>query len=50
MSTLSQRVEALAAEATGDEKTGMLIVARGLEAPMKQIAANAGIEGANRRR
>ena len=39
-------VEALAAEATGDDKTGMQIVARGLEAPMKQIAANAGIEGA----
>ena len=39
-------VEALAAEAAGDEKTGMQIVARGLEAPMKQIAANAGIEGA----
>ena len=39
-------VEALATEATGDEKTGMQIVARGLEAPMKQIAANAGIEGA----
>ena len=39
-------VVALAAEATGDEKTGMQIVARGLEAPMKQIAANAGIEGA----
>ena len=39
-------VEALAEEATGDEKTGMQIVARGLEAPMKQIAANAGIEGA----
>ena len=38
-------VEALAAEATGDEKTGMQIVARGLEAPMKQIAANAGIDG-----
>ncbi len=40
-------VEALAAEAAGDEKTGMQIVARGLEAPMKQIAANAGIEGAS---
>ena len=39
-------VEALAAEAAGDEKTGMQIVARGLEAPMKLIAANAGIEGA----
>ena len=39
-------VEALAASATGDEKTGMQIVARGLEAPMAQIAVNAGIEGA----
>ena len=39
-------VEALAAKAEGDEKTGMLIVARGLEAPMAQIAFNAGIEGA----
>ncbi|HJA47759.1 MAG TPA: chaperonin GroEL [Candidatus Agathobaculum intestinipullorum] len=39
-------VEALAASAQGDEKTGMQIVARGLEAPMAQIAVNAGIEGA----
>ena len=39
-------VEALAAEAAGDEKTGMQIVARALTAPVKQIAANAGIEGA----
>lgn len=39
-------VEKLIESATGDEKTGMSIVARGLEAPMKQIAANAGIEGA----
>ena len=39
-------VEALAETAEGDEKTGMLIVARGLEAPMAQIAVNAGIEGA----
>ncbi len=39
-------VNALAENATGDEKTGMQIVARGLEAPMNQIAANAGIEGA----
>ena len=38
-------VEALAASATGDEKTGMQIVARGLEAPMAQIAVNAGLEG-----
>ncbi|WP_125114525.1 chaperonin GroEL [Agathobaculum sp. Marseille-P7918] len=39
-------VEALAEAAEGDEKTGMQIVARGLEAPMTQIAYNAGIEGA----
>ena len=39
-------VEALAETAEGDEKTGMQIVARGLEAPMGQIAVNAGIEGA----
>ena len=39
-------VEALAETAEGDEKTGMQIVARGLEAPMAQIAVNAGIEGA----
>jgi len=39
-------VQALAEKAVGDEKTGMQIVARGLEAPMNQIAANAGIEGA----
>ena len=39
-------VEALAETAEGDEKTGMQSVARGLEAPMAQIAINAGIEGA----
>lgn len=39
-------VEALAETAEGDEKTGMQLVARGLEAPMTQIAFNAGIEGA----
>ena len=39
-------VLALAEKAEGDEKTGMQIVARGLEAPIQQIAANAGIEGA----
>ncbi|WP_346705229.1 chaperonin GroEL [uncultured Agathobaculum sp.] len=39
-------VEALAETAEGDEKTGMQIVTRGLEAPMAQIAFNAGIEGA----
>lgn len=30
----------------GDEKTGVNIVLRGLEEPVKQIAANAGVEGA----
>ncbi len=39
-------VNLLADSASGDEKTGMQIVARGLAAPMNQIAANAGIEGA----
>ncbi|MBI4728317.1 MAG: chaperonin GroEL [Acidobacteria bacterium] len=29
----------------GDEKTGALIVRRGLEEPLKQIAVNAGLEG-----
>lgn len=35
-----------AIEATGDEKTGVEIVSRALEAPVKQIAANAGVDGA----
>lgn len=39
-------VEALAAKTEGDEKTGMQLVARGLTEPLKQIAANAGIDGA----
>lgn len=30
----------------GDERTGALIIARALEAPLRQIAINAGIEGA----
>ena len=38
-------VEKLMAEAEGDEKTGMQIIARALTAPVKQIAANAGIDG-----
>ena len=29
----------------GDEKTGALIIAKALEAPVRQIAANAGVEG-----
>ena len=39
-------VEKLLAETDGDEKTGVQIVARALTAPVKQIAANAGIDGA----
>ena len=35
----------LLAESEGDEKTGVQIVARALTAPVKQIAANAGIDG-----
>jgi len=31
---------------TGDEKTGAEIVARAIEAPLRQLAANAGVEGA----
>jgi chaperonin GroEL len=30
---------------TGDEATGARIVAKALEAPLKQIAENAGMEG-----
>lgn len=39
-------VEKLIATLDGDEKTGAKIVLKGLEAPVLQIAANAGIEGA----
>ncbi len=38
-------VEAIIEKANGDEKTGMLIVLKALEEPVKQIAANAGLEG-----
>jgi chaperonin GroEL len=38
-------VEKLMAKETGDEKTGMQLVAKALLAPVKQIAANAGLEG-----
>ncbi|MEE1043108.1 MAG: TCP-1/cpn60 chaperonin family protein, partial [Clostridia bacterium] len=38
-------VEAIIANASGDEKTGMTIVLKALEEPVKQIAANAGLEG-----
>ena len=39
-------VQALLAETEGDEKTGVNIIVKALSAPVKQIAANAGIEGA----
>ena len=39
-------VEALLEQAEGDEKTGVRIIAKALEAPTRQIAANAGLDGA----
>jgi len=39
-------VEAAAADVTGDEKTGVNIVVKALQEPIRQIAANAGIDGA----
>ena len=39
-------VEKAVATLEGDEKTGAQIVARALTAPMKQIAENAGLDGA----
>ncbi len=38
-------VEALLANVEGDEKTGVRIIAKSLEAPIRQIAANAGLDG-----
>ena len=38
-------VAALAEKAEGDEKTGINIVLKALEEPVRQIAANAGVEG-----
>jgi chaperonin GroEL len=38
-------VEALLADTEGDEKTGVQIIANALTAPVKQIAANAGLDG-----
>ena len=38
-------LEALVNETSGDEKTGVMLVKKALEAPVKQIAANAGLEG-----
>ncbi len=38
-------VKALLETTTGDEKTGVSIILRALEEPVRQIAANAGLEG-----
>ena len=38
-------VEALLNTVEGDEKTGVRIIAKALEAPIRQIAANAGLDG-----
>ncbi|MGN0298570.1 MAG: chaperonin GroEL [Lachnospiraceae bacterium] len=42
----SKVVKAMAEGLTGDEKTGAYIVLKALEAPLHQIVANAGLEGA----
>ncbi len=39
------KVKAACADLTGDEKTGADIVIKALEAPLRQIVANAGLEG-----
>ena len=39
------RVKALEKTTAGDEKTGVQIIVRALEEPLRQIAANAGLEG-----
>ena len=38
-------VEKLIAKLTGDEKTGAMIIAKALQAPIRQIADNAGVDG-----
>ncbi len=40
-----EQVKKVAESLTGDEKTGAEIVLKALEAPMRQIATNAGLEG-----
>ncbi len=40
-----EKVKAACADLTGDEKTGAEIVIKALEAPLRQIVANAGLEG-----
>jgi chaperonin GroEL len=40
-----EAVEKAASQAKGDERTGVRIILRALEAPIRQIAGNAGIDG-----
>jgi len=42
----SKAIEKLLDSSSGDEKTGMALVAKALECPVTQIAMNAGLEGA----
>ena len=42
----SKAAEKAAKALTGDERTGAAIIAKALQAPIRQIAANAGLEGA----
>ena len=42
----SKAAKALLDGAAGDEKTGIALIAKALEAPIRQIATNAGLEGA----
>ncbi len=43
--SVCDRVKVLAEKETGDKKTGVEIVLRALEEPIRQIAKNAGVEG-----
>ena len=43
--SISDKVTAYANTFSGDEKTGALIIAKALTAPIKQIAENAGVDG-----
>lgn len=43
--SISDKVTAYANSFSGDEKTGALIIAKALTAPIKQIAENAGVDG-----
>ncbi|MBE5821874.1 MAG: chaperonin GroEL [Clostridiales bacterium] len=40
-----KHVESILSEVTGDEKTGVQMILKALEEPVKQIARNAGLEG-----